>query len=191
MPPRSALASAAALLLAAAAAQPISTHSSTTECSMDYDGCLDSKCCVNPGFDCYKRPTVEYAQCRPVDLACADNNQWLCPGWESCAAHMGDCTGSHCCSNVNDKCYQKQTHYFQCKPSCDASDPGWDCTVHTPPSTCSSAWGDCTSSRCCAQGAAGWNEMNPAAKAAKAKMDDDEEEGLARAKDDDPHNMDL
>ena len=66
---------------------------------MDYDGCLDSKCCVNPGFDCYKRPTVEYAQCRPVDLACADNNQWLCPGWESCAAHMGDCTGSHCCSN--------------------------------------------------------------------------------------------
>ena len=41
------------------------------------------------------------------------------------------------------------------------------------------------------EGAAGWNEMNPAAKAAKAKMDDDEEEGLARAKDDDPHNMDL
>ena len=41
------------------------------------------------------------------------------------------------------------------------------------------------------EGAAGWNEMNPAAKAAKAKMDDDEEEGLARAKDDDAHNMDL
>ena len=41
------------------------------------------------------------------------------------------------------------------------------------------------------EGAAGWNEMNPAAKAAKAEMDDDEEEGLARAKDDDPHNMDL
>ena len=57
------------------------------ECSQKYDACLESKCCADPGFGCYKRPNNEYAQCRqqrmPDEIACVDNDQWLCPGWES------------------------------------------------------------------------------------------------------------
>jgi len=50
--------------------------------STDYGPCLDSRCCADSTkFGCYKRPTLQYAQCRPLVARCQDTDQWLCPGW--------------------------------------------------------------------------------------------------------------
>jgi hypothetical protein len=47
-----------------------------------YGACLDTHCCENPQrFGCYKRPTLQYAQCRPLQHPCTDSDDWLCPGW--------------------------------------------------------------------------------------------------------------
>lgn len=46
-----------------------------------YDACLDRRCCQDAGFGCYKRPTLQYAQCRPLQDNCVDDDEWLCPGW--------------------------------------------------------------------------------------------------------------
>jgi len=48
-----------------------------------YQDCLESHCCVDAKrFGCYKRPTLRYAQCRPLGhRPCQDTSSWLCPGW--------------------------------------------------------------------------------------------------------------
>lgn len=48
----------------------------------NYAPCFDSHCCENlHKFGCYKRPTLQFAQCRPLQHNCTDTTDWLCPGW--------------------------------------------------------------------------------------------------------------
>ena len=47
----------------------------------NYGPCLNTHCCLDPEFGCYKRPTLNYAQCRPYVRPCHDTDEWLCPGW--------------------------------------------------------------------------------------------------------------
>lgn len=50
-------------------------------CTAPYGNCLTSLCCTGSvGHGCYRRPTLQYAQCRPLTTPC-DNQDWLCPGW--------------------------------------------------------------------------------------------------------------
>ena len=52
-------------------------------CASRYQNCLQSRCCVDASDACFKRPTREYAQCRPLATTeCGDEN-WLCPCWSS------------------------------------------------------------------------------------------------------------
>ena len=50
--------------------------------TQSYGNCLTSHCCVDSSkYGCYKRPTKQYAQCRPLVSNCVDTADWLCPGW--------------------------------------------------------------------------------------------------------------
>ena len=59
-----------------------------------YEECLQSHCCVDAErFGCYKRPTLSYAQCRPLGHhPCRDTSSWLCPGWWDKAAPLTSTT---------------------------------------------------------------------------------------------------
>ena len=84
----------------------------------DYGDCRESATCRGDGFYCFKRAGGEYAQCRPRETTpCIEAgywdptrhsaNDWLCPGWEYCAARHGDCAYSKCCQNALDACLSR------------------------------------------------------------------------------------
>lgn len=96
--------------------------------SQDYEDCREYATCKSEGFHCYKRATTPYAQCRPeIGTQCVEAGlwdptrhsatDWLCPGWEYCAARHGNCAYSRCCQNANDACLTRHENYAQCLPA--------------------------------------------------------------------------
>jgi hypothetical protein len=94
----------------------------------DYRSCIDYATCRSEGFHCYKRATLEFAQCRPeTGTRCVEaglwdpmrhsTRDWLCPGWEYCAARHGNCAYSRCCQNALDACLSRHDNYAQCIPT--------------------------------------------------------------------------
>ena len=84
----------------------------------NYGDCRESATCRGEGFYCFKRAGGEYAQCRPRETTtCIEAgmwdptrhsaNDWLCPGWEYCAATHGDCAYAKCCQNAFDACFSR------------------------------------------------------------------------------------
>ena len=72
----------------------------------DYADCMEYATCRSEGFHCYKRAGMPYAQCRPEtgthcveaglwDPTVHSVREWLCPGWEYCAASHGNCASQH------------------------------------------------------------------------------------------------
>jgi len=123
------------------------------QCGAPYGECTDSGCCY-AGFGCYKRPFSEFAQCRPLndEEPCVDNDEWLCPGWNTCTAPHGDCSQSRCCEHHNDACWKRPfSNYAECRPKpsedneCRDTDewlcPGWE--------RCSDPDSGCTTTGCC------------------------------------------
>jgi len=62
-----------------------------------------------------RRAHIYYAQCRPAEEHCidwqadgADNEKWVCQGWERCAAPQEECTLSRCCSDPGYGCILDQ-----------------------------------------------------------------------------------
>ena len=41
------------------------------------------RCCSTPGWGCFRRIGLQYAQCRavPEDAPCVNDDKWECPGW--------------------------------------------------------------------------------------------------------------
>jgi hypothetical protein len=155
----------------------------------DYQTCLgdeDYATCKTDGFACYKRAGFEYAQCRPmVGTPCIEaglwdplkhsSDDWLCPGWEYCAATHGNCGFSRCCKNAVDACMSRRGNYASCLPAYTSEtmatipssakhkvataearacasykEQGWECEKILPVAkTCSASWRECTASRCC------------------------------------------
>uniref|UniRef100_A0A7S0J904 Uncharacterized protein n=1 Tax=Calcidiscus leptoporus TaxID=127549 RepID=A0A7S0J904_9EUKA len=144
-------------------------------CADELGDCTESGCCAQEGYGCFKSPEREFAQCRklPTDnhgkpTTCKDTLEWLCPGWESCAADHGDCTQSKCCRSSGFACWKKKfEHRAECRAEPDVranhdavgdhSDPfatcrdtdewlcpGWE--------RCSDPDTACTKSRCCNHG---------------------------------------
>ena len=84
----------------------------------DYGACIESATCRGDGFYCFKRAGQAYAQCRPRETTpCIEAglwdptrhsaNDWLCPGWEYCAATHGNCAYAKCCQNALDACLSR------------------------------------------------------------------------------------
>lgn len=124
----------------------------TAECAAAYANCLNSTCCANGNFGCYKREGVQFAMCKPVpETGCADQDGWQCPGWENCDGKYEACTASKCCSDPNFGCFKRPTRsYAQCRPkspdgACtDTADwrcPGWE--------LCTGRYEACQSTNCC------------------------------------------
>lgn len=130
-------------------------------CGEEFGACTESGCCANPGFDCYKKPTKDYAQCLRKKPDCIDSDDWLCPGWQHCTSAFGDCRASLCCQRSDFQCVRRpHMYYAQCRPQAasiadggqcaDSNDwlcPGWE--------VCAAAHGECTQSRCCADSSFG------------------------------------
>ena len=125
-------------------------------CQPQFGDCRTSLCCQNVPyfrgnqnvqFQCVRRPAVYYAQCRPPSNLktneCVDSDDWLCPGWERCAAAYAECTHSRCCADPEFSCYLNATAlsagggwHAWCRPTehvegpdgagCDAGGP-WVC----------------------------------------------------------------
>ena len=102
----------AAALLAAGASG--SAEGEPSQCSEDWQACFDSKCCSSGSYQCYRRPKVDYAQCRPRHdgggaFACEDTDQWLCPGWQDNVEDWGDCFDSgRACQSPDFGCFKRR-----------------------------------------------------------------------------------
>jgi len=85
-----------------------------TSCGHDYKPCFSSNCCLSPGFGCFKRPGLRFAQCRPMPMdptrRCVSTDEWECPGTEppptpeelgkTCAQPFDNCFDSKCCAGA-------------------------------------------------------------------------------------------
>jgi len=152
------------------------TGNVSADCSADWQGCLETKCCVNKAFRCYKK-NDHWAQCRtqctpgidPHDKAHIQNPQpWSCDDWDrtpnKCAGRWEGCKHTKCCSDPKQRCFKKNDHWAQCRHSCK---PGidehdrkmgkhvgeWSCEKfdETPdPEKCSAdVHENCWKTRCC------------------------------------------
>ena len=101
----------------------------------EWDACRVTPSCCPSGTQCFKR-NDHYSQCRvncPSGWVCSSDSPTpatLTPGNNNpCAELIGKWTGciaSPYCCDVGLKCFEKNTHYAQCLPTCDSSQ-GWSC----------------------------------------------------------------
>lgn len=157
------------------AAGPPPPPPDASQCTAEFGSCFDTKCCSNPGFACFKKVGVQFAQCRQFDETlvpglygadgkkisirdrwqqCVDTDKWQCPRWTKCATLHGTCTESMCCADEKNACFRRSHLYHaQCKPAqfikegttCQ-DDADWLCPGW---GKCAARLKDCTLSRCC------------------------------------------
>jgi len=127
----------------------------------DKGSCLQSKCCKQPGYQCYAKNDYWascMAECTPgpnlFDEGSSD--PWSCkplgeraPGQEKkCAGTDEDCMDPQCCSELGMQCYAKNATFGSCKASCepgvDMSDKDdwkpWSCKALGPRSRVPASW---------------------------------------------------
>lgn len=157
---------------------PQETDDKFKNCAALGEGCLKSKCCKNPGNQCFTK-NAWWAQCmpecfkgpNPVDQV--SPMPWECdalgdrtPGEPTrCALDGANCLQSKCCMKGGTTCFAKNATWGECKSSCapgpdlmaDDSQP-WSCekfgtrTVGAAPwvaTKCASNGQDCSKQSCC------------------------------------------
>mmetsp|Transcript_96910 Transcript_96910/g.202490 ORF Transcript_96910/g.202490 Transcript_96910/m.202490 type:complete len:799 (+) Transcript_96910:168-2564(+) len=158
---------------------PESVDLEPPECSWRGENCTASKCCKDPGMQCYEGPSG-WSECREScttgpDPTHWDDGNWTCekvgPRTEGnamqCAADGEDCSAASCCKTPGFQCYEKSPGYWaQCKADCtvgmdftDSNPDPWTCKVLGPRApvaakwvreTCSQDGMDCRDTQCCA-----------------------------------------
>jgi len=155
------------------------TVASQGNCSGAGAGCLETKCCMDPGHQCFTK-NKWWAQCMPEctpgpnPLDQVSPSPWECealgekvPGLpHECAADFSEnCAEKKCCQGVGMQCFQKNEGWAACKPSCTPgpdlmesnSDP-WTCEGLGPKklgaapwvkTKCSATGDDCSKTSCC------------------------------------------
>jgi len=139
-----------------------------SKCSKGGDGCLESECCEDERFTCFKK-NDHWADCKsdcvpgevdpnsPVRF----QSPWGCEvlGEGSVCSKAGDgCLESGCCRDPSLTCFQKNDHWADCKSHCVAGavDPNsqkkdqspWGCNI-VGEKKCSKAGDGCLESGCC------------------------------------------
>lgn len=148
-------------------------------CAGQNEGCLDSKCCRDPGYRCYTKNDY-WAQCMPSCFKGPNPVDQVSPlSWEckelgdrasgvpeTCALDNEDCIPSKCCQTAGTTCFTKNATFARCKTSCspgpdlkaDDNQP-WSCdkvgrrtmgSAPWVPETCSKVGTDCSETACCA-----------------------------------------
>jgi len=124
---------------------PVAATWVALECAQDGADCRDTKCCAQPGSQCYKRDD-DWAQCKPMCTPGVDpaepwtDKTWNCdtlgsrtptaaPAHERadfvadwvkdvCAAGTDNCVKSECCSESGHQCFLKTEGVGKCKSEC-------------------------------------------------------------------------
>ena len=52
-------------------------------CSERWTTCWWTHCCHDPADGCYRRAGKQFAMCKPRVDNCVDDENWICPGWDS------------------------------------------------------------------------------------------------------------
>jgi len=116
------------------------------ECGHQGDDCRESKCCADPGFQCYEKNdgwATCKAECTPdaPDMTDMDGSPWTCkelgeraPGaqpWiaEQCSVAWDDCMDTQCCKNAGEACHKQSDFYGNCMPTGSCHNPGWSCEI--------------------------------------------------------------
>lgn len=148
-------------------------------CSWGLQNCNASKCCNNPGMQCYEQ-TNWYAQCREACTQGPDPGHWDALSWtckelgdrkegsSKCSDLGENCKESQCCSVTNTQCFEKNAEWATCKSECTAGFPDmsdadgkpWTCNPlgdwkkgasDWVAQKCSTGSDDCSSTQCCAE----------------------------------------
>jgi len=122
--------------------------------------CLKSKCCQDPGTQCYTK-NAWWAQCMtecvpgPNVLDQTSPEPWVCealgnrtPGTpKECSSIGEDCRDTQCCIEGGTQCFEKNEYWATCKPECTAGPDlfekdfkPWGCTALGPPTMGAAPW---------------------------------------------------
>jgi len=144
-------------------------------------GCLTSKCCREPGLQCYAKNEY-WAECMescvpgPNLFDQGSNTPWTCtalgtraPGKpRKCAEDGANCMDEQCCASSGMQCYAKNDTFGMCKIACapgvnmddqEDSKP-WSCKAIGARSKapapwiekkCANGFADCSKAKCCAE----------------------------------------
>merc|ERR550532_47109 len=130
-----------------------------TKCSNTGDDCSETRCCKEPGHQCFRK-TKGWSACKAAcvpgpDPTDADNHHWECealgmptPGvkqdfsktadWVQgkCSGLYENCLDSRCCKDPGHSCYLKTSTFAMCMPKCtygplltDKNPDIWNCTA--------------------------------------------------------------
>ena len=155
------------------------TDDGGAQCSGNYRRCKTEADCCNIDYACFEK-NAHYSQCRP---SCPEGMGWACEGagdddddappadddaqcaekWERCETDTSIANGRSgapgSCCDAGYSCYEKNSHYSQCRPSCPEG-KGWACEGAGPEdddapaddggAQCSENWERCeTEADCC------------------------------------------
>ena len=160
-------------------------------CSRAGENCQATSCCEEAGHQCFVKDS-SWAGCKPSctpGIDTADPAQfrtpWSCEvfkvsmaGANPCSIAGVGCMTTRCCVDPDNRCFQKDQYWADCKPHCE---PGiheedvaefrtpWRCSLldvnasgasqvsleavaaPEPARSCSGTWQNCQSTRCCSQ----------------------------------------
>jgi len=137
-------------------------------CSKASENCMDTKCCKDAGFTCFKKNEY-HASCNKT-CSPGINHQdpeehrtpWSCdilgdPAVSTCSSSTENCKDTKCCKDAGFTCFEKNEHYSNCNKTCvkgvNEADPAahrteWSCAIQGPtagnkgaPSCECSEWG--------------------------------------------------
>jgi len=129
-------------------------HDYGRPCSEDLVDCRDTRCCKNPGSQCYlKNPSWAHCKpaCKPGAIDPTEDKKmqtkWTCTVLNVqerfCSDDGEDCSSTMCCNDPSKQCYRKEMGWAQCRSGCvpgqiwvkeDAANrKPWDCTLLTAP----------------------------------------------------------
>jgi hypothetical protein len=151
-----------------------------SECSWGLQNCNETRCCNNPGMQCYEQ-SHWYAQCRESctkgpDPSHWDGEPWTCKALgernsgepEKCSMPGENCLEIQCCALAGTQCFKKTDDWATCKSECRAGSPDlldtdghlWSCETlgewkHGAQDwvreKCTGGGDDCSASQCCAE----------------------------------------
>lgn len=119
-------------------------------CPKHGEDCRKTRCCSEPGFQCYEKNS-SFATCKRAcaangpDLSDTDGSFWSCKElgerapetqpWvrKQCAKEGESCLDKKCCMNEGDACFLQNEYWGTCKSACNPDqEQGWDCTQVGP-----------------------------------------------------------
>jgi len=114
------------------------------KCSSATENCMETMCCKNAGFTCFKK-NDQWANCNDTCTKGinhmdpeAHRTPWSCEvlGGEACSGAADNCMDTKCCKDPGFTCYEKNSHWANCNDTCARGTSHLDPEDHRTPWTC-------------------------------------------------------